>query len=120
MVGNSSKSNGKQGIEVTVLGELSDGRRGFTIAWKSMGRAHWQLHSERVMEFVETDAGGTEYLCWETFGGLLGAAVKATVGRQLADRFGDYARDLKGFVEGGRGEVNGQPSGQAMEVKAER
>ena len=99
MVGDSSKSSGTQGIEVTTLQELDDGRNGFIIAWKSTGRAHWQLHSERVMEFVLTEDGGTDYTCWETFGGLLGIAVKSTVGRQLADRFGDYARDVKGFAE---------------------
>ena len=75
-------------------------KRGYRIAWKSTGWAHWQLHSERVMEFVETEKGGTEYTCWETFGGLLGMPVKTTVGGQLVERFGDYARDVKGFLEG--------------------
>lgn len=59
---------------------------------------YFRLHSERVMEFVEGN-GGTDYVCWETFGGLLGSVVKTTVGGQLADRFGDYARDLKAYVE---------------------
>lgn len=106
------KKSREQGIVVTRLERLEDGsgggRTGYRIAWKSTGFSHWQLHSERVMEFVDWD-GGTEYSCWETFGGLLGSVVKATVGGQLVDRFGDYARDVKGYVEGlGKGEaVNG-------------
>lgn len=99
------KKSRDQGIVVTKLEKLSEGK-GYRIAWKSMGYSHWQLHSERVMEFVEKD-GGTEYVCWETFGGLLGSVVKAMVGRQLVDRFGDYARDVKGFVEGRVGMENG-------------
>lgn len=59
------------------------------------------------MEFVEKD-GGTEYACWETFGGLLGSVVKATVGGQLVERFGDYAGDIRGFVEAGMGERKGK------------
>ena len=61
-------------------------------------------HSERVMEFVETDLEdgkkGTEYICWETYGGLLGPAVKGFVGTKLIDRFGDYTKDVKEFCEG--------------------
>ncbi|RDW69357.1 hypothetical protein BP6252_08377 [Coleophoma cylindrospora] len=102
MVGDASKSSGQQGIEVTVLRPLTrevDGKDGFTIAWVSTGRKHWQLHSERIMEFVDDGEGGCLYACWETFGGLLGTAVKSVVGGQLRDRFGDYAKDVKGFVE---------------------
>ena len=101
------KKSRDQGIIVTQLGLLSDetGRTGYVIAWKSTAYRHWQMHCERVMEFVEIDGGaGTEYVCWETFGGLLGSVVKATVGGQLVERFGDYTRDLKGFVEGMQGQ----------------
>jgi hypothetical protein len=86
---------------MTKLERLEDGRTGYVIAWKSTGFSHWQMHSERVMEMVEKD-GGTEYTCWETFGGLLGKVVKVTVGSQLVERFGDYARDVKGFAEGSK------------------
>ncbi|CAG8980007.1 hypothetical protein HYALB_00005180 [Hymenoscyphus albidus] len=75
------------------------GRKGWRIAWKSVGWSHWQMHSERVMEFYEDGKGGTEYLCWETFGGVLGPVVRRTVGGQLVDRFGDYASDVRGFFE---------------------
>jgi hypothetical protein len=104
------KKSRDQGIVITVLEAIEEeGRRGWRIAWKSTGWSHWQLHSERVMEFVEVDGGVTEYDCWETFGGLLGGAVKATVGTTLVDRFGDYARDVKEFVEGGKKVSDGSP-----------
>lgn len=79
-------------------------RKGYRIAWASSGWSHWQLHSERVMEFEELPGEGeaevrTVYTCWETFGGLLGGTVKFTVGNTLVARFGDYSRDLKGYVE---------------------
>ncbi|KAG9236347.1 hypothetical protein BJ875DRAFT_503425 [Amylocarpus encephaloides] len=97
-----------QDVEVTVLEALGreggwegpgpEGAKGWRIAWKSVGWSHWQLHSERVMEFREVE-GGTGYLCWETFGGLLAPVVKRTVGSTLVDRFGDYARDVKQYLE---------------------
>jgi len=80
-------------------------RKGYRIAWTARGWSHWQLHSERVMEFEEVPGESegelrTLYTCWETFGGLLGGTVKLTVGKTLVERFGDYSRDLKGFAEG--------------------
>jgi hypothetical protein len=55
------------------------------------------------MEFLEIalDNGmiGTEYSCWETFGGLLGPVVKSTFGNNLVDRFGDYASDVRRYFE---------------------
>lgn len=105
------KKSRVQEIVVTVLEriEAEGGKKGVRIAWKGTGWSHWQLHSERVMDFVETEDGGTEYSCWETFGGVLGSAVKTTVGGQLVDRFGDYARDVKEFLEGGGKEVGNKP-----------
>lgn len=117
----------EQGVVVTVLERLEEGadreeedgeggkgkkKRGFRIAWTSTGWSHWQLHSERVMEFLETDDGGTEYVCWETFAGVLASVVKRVVGAQLVDRFGDYARDVKGFLESRKkGEEDGLAGG---------
>lgn len=48
---------------------------------------------------------GTEYICWETFGGLLGPVVRLAVGGTLRERFGEYAEGLRGFCEGGDGKV---------------
>jgi hypothetical protein len=106
------KRSREQGVVVTILERFEEeGKRGLRIAWKSTGWAHWQMHSERVMEFVETGDRGTEYSCWETFGGVLGSVVKRMVGEQLVDRFGDYARDVKVFVEGGKEKENGVVNG---------
>ena len=99
-----SKKSRDQGIVVTRVEKLGDGKKGFRIAWKSTGWSQWQLHSERVMDFVEVEEGVTEYICWESFAGILARAVKVTVGGTLIDRFGDYARDVKAFVEKGKAE----------------
>jgi hypothetical protein len=95
-----------QGMIVTVLSPLStpDGKKGYRLAWKGTSFSHWQLHSERVMEFIEIELGegkgeGTEFSCWETFAGVLTPIVKATYGGTLIERFGDYNRDVKAFLE---------------------
>jgi hypothetical protein len=98
------KRSRTQGVIITVLSRFNEAeRKGYRIAWKSTGYSHWQLHSERVMEFGEIvlDNGkiGTEYSCWETFGGLLGPVVKSTLGGQLVDRFGDYAKNVREYFE---------------------
>lgn len=98
-----TKKSRDQGIVITTLRKLEgEEGEGYRIAWKSTGWSHWQLHSERVMDFKADGRGGTEYVCWETFGGLLAVAVKGMVGGTLVERFGDYARDVKGFLEGGK------------------
>ncbi|RFU29465.1 hypothetical protein B7463_g6867, partial [Scytalidium lignicola] len=90
----------------TVFASASSNRerRGFRIAWVACGWSDWQMRSERVMDFEEVPGEkegevATLYTCWETFGGLLGVAVKLAVGTTLVERFGDYGKDLKGFVE---------------------
>ena len=97
-----------QTIAVTVLERIIDSetegdgvkRSGYRLAWKTTGWADWQYRSERVMEFVAREEGGTDYTCWETFSGVLGPVVKRIAGSSLCDRFGDYARDVKAFLEG--------------------
>lgn len=115
-------------VGVDWLGERKGKeRKGYRIAWRSTGWREWQLRSERVIELVEDGEGGdgkggdgkgTQYTCWETFGGVLGSVVKATVGTQLQDRFGDYARDLGGFVESG-GDAGGGAGEEGKEVERE-
>ncbi|KAH7411097.1 hypothetical protein BKA64DRAFT_741705 [Cadophora sp. MPI-SDFR-AT-0126] len=111
-----SKKSREQGIIITVLEPLTsplnspqneDQKKGYRIAWKSIGYAKWQLYSERVTELVEVNEGaqgrnGTEYVCWETFGGVLAPVVRLAVGGTLRERFGEYADGLRGFC-GGRG-----------------
>jgi hypothetical protein len=89
---------------VTVLSPINENeKQGFRLAWKGTGFSHWQLHSERVMEFIEIELEngehGTEFSCWETFAGVLAPVVKATYGSTLVERFGDYQRDVKAYLE---------------------
>jgi len=55
------------------------------------------------MEFIEIELAngelGTEFTCWETFAGVLAPVVKATYGSTLVERFGDYQRDVKAYLE---------------------
>jgi hypothetical protein len=107
-----TKRSRTQGMLVTVLEAITptsdSSKKGYRLAWKGVGYSHWQLHSERVLEFIEIELEsgekGTEFSCWETFGGVLGPVVKATVGGTLVERFGDYQRDVKGYLEGKKGE----------------
>jgi len=98
------KRSRTQGIIVTWLSSINeDEKKGFRLAWKGTGFSHWQLHSERVMEFIEIELAngelGTEFTCWETFAGVLAPVVKATYGSTLVERFGDYQRDVKAYLE---------------------
>ncbi|KAG4440650.1 hypothetical protein IFR05_003848 [Cadophora sp. M221] len=114
-----AKKSRMQEMVVTILEPLSSptspssppssqnpdkNRTGYRIAWKALGYAHWQLHSERVTELIEINDGdgeaarkGTGYTCWETFGGVLAPVVKLAVGGTLRERFGEYAAGLRGF-----------------------
>lgn len=74
-------------------------RKGYRIGWTPRGYKEWQFHSERVIELIERQEGGTDYVCWETFGGMIAVVIKKMVGLSLTDRFGDYARDVKMFLE---------------------
>ncbi|KAH8885676.1 hypothetical protein GQ53DRAFT_751024 [Thozetella sp. PMI_491] len=76
-----------------------DGREGWSVAWKPRGMPYYMLRSERVQEFVEAPGGETEYICWETFYGLLAPVVKFMVGRQLITGFGVWMEDLKKEAE---------------------
>jgi hypothetical protein len=112
-----AKKSRDQGIVISRIEQLDDGREGFRIAWTSTGFSHWQLHSERVMDFVDDGKGGTEYACWETFGGLLATVVKATYGGTLVERFGDYAGDVRGWFE--KGEKWKEAPGEGVENGAD-
>ncbi|KAH6712257.1 hypothetical protein DL95DRAFT_443223 [Leptodontidium sp. 2 PMI_412] len=100
MAEDGSKVEGKgreQAIEVTVLKQLDGGKGGLLIAWKSTGLT--MIKIERAFELVDDGNGGCDYHSWETFGGMLAGAAKKKVADVLAVRFGDYAKDLKTFVE---------------------
>ncbi|CZS89203.1 uncharacterized protein RAG0_00621 [Rhynchosporium agropyri] len=107
------KKTRQQVMVVTILEPLSSSspsptspgegqkRKGLRIAWKSEGYPHWQLHTERVTDLLEVDDGegrrGTEYVCWESFGGLIAPVVRLAVGSQLRERFGEYAVGLRRY-----------------------
>jgi hypothetical protein len=89
----------KTTVEVTRLEELTDGRKGYLVAWKMQSMANFALHTERVHEILETPDGRTDYVNWETFGGPIAWMVKWTVGEKLRLRFADWGRDLKKYCE---------------------
>lgn len=95
-------------LEITRVEALSaaDGRAGYRVAWKSIGQPEWILRAERVQELVlvEGGDGGTEYRCWETFGGPVAWLVKLLMGGSLRKRFAECALDLKVWCERGEGE----------------
>jgi hypothetical protein len=116
-------SNGRdiaQPLRVTLLEEFrtGDGRRGVRLAWCTRGRwisPSFVLKSERVQELVEKrattaeeeeegDGGGgavgkVEYICWETFYGVLGPVVSAVVGKTLLKGFAAWMDGLKEYAE---------------------
>jgi hypothetical protein len=76
------------------------GRRGYRIVWKLNDPKTWLMRAERVQEVVDLGDGTCEYVTWETFGGYAAWAAKWAIGGKLTERFGDWGRDLKGWVEG--------------------
>jgi len=89
-------------IAVTLLEQSErDGHTVYTLAWKNNQSRQWKLHTERVVELVDTGDGWTDYTCHETFGGFSSSFVKKLVGNTLLDRSGDIASNLKTYMEGG-------------------
>jgi hypothetical protein len=94
-----------------VLGDsavAARGRKGWRVAWKTRGMPGMLLRSERVQDFLGTEDGHeTDYVCWETFYGLLAPIVRLAVGAKLENGFGAWMDDLKAraeILEGRRGE----------------
>nr|POE87491.1 hypothetical protein CFP56_30080 [Quercus suber] len=57
------------------------------------------MRAERTNELEELEDGTTVYRTWETFGGWAAGTVRKKYGQALQERFADWARDLKGYVE---------------------
>ncbi|KAL1302907.1 hypothetical protein AAFC00_003232 [Neodothiora populina] len=74
------------------------------------------MHAERVNEIEDRGDGTTIYRTWETFGGPLARFVKWKYEAMLKDRFKDWARDLKMYVE--RKEAVNKERGTAIEMPA--
>ena len=86
-------------IVMTLLEQTErDGHTVYTLAWRN---TQWNLHSERVVELVDSGDGWTDYTCYETFSGVLSTIVKSMMGSTLVDRMGDVASNIKTYLEGG-------------------
>lgn len=74
------------------------------------------MHAERVNEIEDRGDGTCTYRTWETFGGPVARLVKWKYEAILKERFKDWAKDLKGYVE--RKEAIRQQRGAAVEMPA--
>lgn len=91
----------------------AEGRKSrLRISWGFSGSKmpSWVLRSERVQEFHRVELGSgevvTDYLCWETFGGLLSQVVKLSVGGKVQIGINTWGEGLKTAaeaMEGGKG-----------------
>jgi hypothetical protein len=96
--------------EVVSIEKIATGREsGWRVVWKTIGipGGDWTLRAERVQELVEIKLEdgrvGTEYKTWGTFGGPMAYALNwAGTKDDIEARFGDWANDLKAYVEGYR------------------
>ncbi|KAL4731971.1 hypothetical protein ACLX1H_000971 [Fusarium chlamydosporum] len=84
--------------------ETKDGRLGYRVVWRYVGMPFWLCHNERVHEFVEHEdpkSGEkvTEYIDWETFGGLIAFIIKYTAYRHFVGTFQRWRNDFKAAVE---------------------
>jgi len=57
------------------------------------------IKAERTNEIEEAEDGTTRYRTWQTFGGWASNLVKSRYEQVLQDRFKDWCRDLKKYVE---------------------
>lgn len=58
------------------------------------------VNSERENEIEELADGTTEYRHWQTFAGLAAKTVRKKYEGALRERYAEWCRDLKGYVEG--------------------
>jgi hypothetical protein len=84
--------------------ETEDGRLGYRVTWRFVGMPFWLCHNERVHEFIEVEdpkSGKkvTQYIGWETFGGLISFVIKYTVYGHFVDTFQRWRNDFKAAVE---------------------
>lgn len=74
------------------------------------------MHAERVNEIEDCGDGTCIYRTWETFGGPMARVVRWKYEIILRERFKDWVKDLKGYVE--RKEAAKYPRGDAIEMPA--
>ena len=99
--GAATRGRGEEGTGRGGGGGSGGERRGWRVAWKTRGMPSFVLRSERVQEFLEAaeDGNATDYVCWETFYGLLAPVVRLAVGPKLERGFGAWMDDLKARAE---------------------
>ncbi|PKS13212.1 hypothetical protein jhhlp_000558 [Lomentospora prolificans] len=85
-----------QPIFVTHLEEFErGGKKGLRVAWRAGGAIPGlMLRSERVQEFIESEEGGCEYYCWETFYGMIVSVLRWSVGSKLQGGFAAWMDGL--------------------------
>ncbi len=81
-------------LQVTVLDS-----EGGKICWKFAGAPSWLFRTERVHEMINKEDGTCEYCTWETFAGPTAYIIRLIYGNVLKERFNDWGRDLKRYVE---------------------
>ncbi|TAQ83452.1 hypothetical protein B7494_g8229 [Chlorociboria aeruginascens] len=104
--------------EVRVLETLGDvpqadiidglwevGDEGWLVCWAGMDAPSVLLRAERCTVLVAGDGDGdgevgTRYASYETYYGPLATVLQATTEDALVEKFGEWARGLKGYVEG--------------------
>ena len=103
MAGRGRSTFVKMKLLMTTLDEMdTPDKKGFKVVWLGKGYPDWALRSERVHEmYEEGEGGGTVYNVYETFSGPLAWFVKIFVGSTLVERFAQWNKELKAFVDGG-------------------
>lgn len=77
-------------------------RVGVRLAWRIRGKvAELLTRSERVQEFVidPNDPTVTEYVCWETYYGVLAGGMRHLYGKQIREGYSAWMDGLKSFSE---------------------
>ena len=78
--------------------------KGYKVVWVGKQFPDWALRTERVHEIQEEEGEAGNVRCvyddYETMSGPLAIFVRLFVGRRLVQRFGQWNRELGGYVEG--------------------
>ena len=88
-------------LVVSVLEEIElQGEPGIRLAWKTGGwTPGFILHSERVQELRPQEDGTVEYVCWETYYGVLAGGMRHLYGKQIREGYSAWMDGLKSFSE---------------------
>lgn len=96
------RSTQKARVVVSALDRVEeDGRKGWRVAWRTApgGLLPFALWTERIQDLMDDGEGGTLYVCWETFYGLLTPVVRFVIGKQLEGGFAAWMGGLREQAE---------------------